>query len=153
MLHVGFEKLGWWQEIGALFGWQYFLFWTLLPRQVYHLILSFRQHVVALIDPEMCINCGKCYMTCNDTGYQAIEFDAETHLPMVKNDACTGKFISNKPETRYKLRVHDPFWITCHLDQNWVIFETCQSNLNYDWSQLNHLMKKVLNHLFMFESW
>ena len=25
---------------------------------------------------------GKCYMTCNDTGYQAIEFDAETHLPM-----------------------------------------------------------------------
>ena len=32
----------------------------------------YRQHVVALIDPEMCINCGKCYMTCNDTGYQAI---------------------------------------------------------------------------------
>ena len=64
---------------------------------------------MALIDPEMCINCGKCYMTCNDTGYQAIEFDAETHLPMVKNDACTGKFISNKPETRCKLRVHDPF--------------------------------------------
>ena len=44
-----------------------------------------RQHVVALIDPEMCINCGKCYMTCNDTGYQAIEFDAETHLPKVSN--------------------------------------------------------------------
>ena len=46
---------------------------------------------MALIDPEMCINCGKCYMTCNDTGYQAIEFDADTHLPKVKNDACTGK--------------------------------------------------------------
>ena len=42
-----------------------------------------RQHVVALIDPDMCINCGKCYMTCNDTGYQAIEFDKDTHLPMV----------------------------------------------------------------------
>merc|ERR1712064_63505 len=28
-----------------------------------------KQHVIALIDPEMCINCGKCYMTCNDTGY------------------------------------------------------------------------------------
>jgi len=52
--------------------------------------LDNKQHVVALIDPEMCINCGKCYMTCNDTGYQAIEFDAETHLPKVKNDACTG---------------------------------------------------------------
>jgi dihydropyrimidine dehydrogenase (NADP+) len=40
--------------------------------------------VVALIDPEMCINCGKCYMTCNDTGYQAIEFDPLTHIPKVK---------------------------------------------------------------------
>ena len=47
------------------------------------LFKSFRQHVVALIDPEMCINCGKCYMTCNDTGYQAIQFDPETHLPKV----------------------------------------------------------------------
>lgn len=26
--------------------------------------------VEALIDEEMCINCGKCYMTCNDSGYQ-----------------------------------------------------------------------------------
>lgn len=28
-------------------------------------------------------------MTCNDSGYQAIEFDAETHLPHVTDD-CTG---------------------------------------------------------------
>lgn len=47
------------------------------------------QQVVALIDEEMCINCGKCYMTCNDSGYQAIEFDPETHLPKVNQD-CTG---------------------------------------------------------------
>lgn len=26
--------------------------------------------VQAVIDEEMCINCGKCYMTCNDSGYQ-----------------------------------------------------------------------------------
>ena len=38
---------------------------------------------------DMCINCGKCYMTCNDSGYQAISFDAETHLPRVTDD-CTG---------------------------------------------------------------
>jgi Pyruvate/2-oxoacid:ferredoxin oxidoreductase delta subunit len=44
---------------------------------------------VALIDEEMCINCGKCYMTCNDSGYQAITFDAATHLPHVTDD-CTG---------------------------------------------------------------
>ena len=45
--------------------------------------------MVALIDEEMCINCGKCYMTCNDSGYQAITFDASTHLPHVTSD-CTG---------------------------------------------------------------
>lgn len=37
----------------------------------------------------MCINCGKCYMTCNDSGYQAITFDPETHLPKITDD-CTG---------------------------------------------------------------
>lgn len=29
-------------------------------------------------------------MTCNDSGYQAIKFDPETHLPVVTDD-CTGK--------------------------------------------------------------
>uniref|UniRef100_T1ITK2 Dihydropyrimidine dehydrogenase [NADP(+)] n=1 Tax=Strigamia maritima TaxID=126957 RepID=T1ITK2_STRMM len=47
------------------------------------------KQVVALIDEDMCINCGKCYMTCNDAGYQAITFDPETHLPFV-TDKCTG---------------------------------------------------------------
>lgn len=37
----------------------------------------------------MCINCGKCYMTCNDSGYQAIKFDPKTHIAEVTND-CTG---------------------------------------------------------------
>jgi dihydropyrimidine dehydrogenase (NADP+) len=46
--------------------------------------------VVALIDEDMCINCGKCYMTCNDSGYQAISFDSETHLPNVDESKCTG---------------------------------------------------------------
>lgn len=51
--------------------------------------LSNTEQVVAQIDEEMCINCGKCYMTCNDSGYQAIRFDPETHLPTITN-ACTG---------------------------------------------------------------
>ena len=38
----------------------------------------------------MCINCGKCYMTCNDSGYQAIKFDKLTHIPTVVEDSCTG---------------------------------------------------------------
>ncbi|XP_016060036.1 PREDICTED: dihydropyrimidine dehydrogenase [NADP(+)] [Miniopterus natalensis] len=51
--------------------------------------LSTVEQVVATIDEEMCINCGKCYMTCNDSGYQAIQFHPETHLPSV-TDGCTG---------------------------------------------------------------
>ncbi|XP_013413199.1 dihydropyrimidine dehydrogenase [NADP(+)]-like [Lingula anatina] len=51
--------------------------------------LDNKQQSVASIIQEMCINCGKCYMTCNDSGYQAITFDPETHLPKVTDD-CTG---------------------------------------------------------------
>ncbi|KAH8366976.1 hypothetical protein KR200_012090 [Drosophila serrata] len=51
--------------------------------------LDNKQQKVALIDDDMCINCGKCYMTCADSGYQAIEFDKDTHIPHV-NDDCTG---------------------------------------------------------------
>jgi ferredoxin len=29
-----------------------------------------KEQVVALVDEELCINCGKCYMTCNDDAYQ-----------------------------------------------------------------------------------
>lgn len=35
------------------------------------------------------MNCGKCYMACADSGYQAIEFDAKTHRAHVTDD-CTG---------------------------------------------------------------
>lgn len=38
---------------------------------------------------DLCINCGKCYMACNDSGYQAISFDEKTHLPHITDD-CTG---------------------------------------------------------------
>ena len=60
-----------------------------LPRIGEYMQMNNKQQVVALIDEELCINCGKCYMTCNDTGYQAITFDPETHLPKVTLD-CTG---------------------------------------------------------------
>jgi len=51
--------------------------------------LDNKQQVVAKIDEEMCINCGKCFMTCNDSGYQAIKFDPVTHIPRITDD-CTG---------------------------------------------------------------
>ncbi|XP_011641125.1 dihydropyrimidine dehydrogenase [NADP(+)] [Pogonomyrmex barbatus] len=51
--------------------------------------LDNRKQVIALIDDDMCINCGKCYMACADSGYQAITFDPDTHIPKVTDD-CTG---------------------------------------------------------------
>ncbi|CAG2100610.1 unnamed protein product [Medioppia subpectinata] len=60
-----------------------------LPRIGTFADLDTKLQKVALIDQDMCINCGKCYMTCNDSGYQAITFNAETHLPTVTDD-CTG---------------------------------------------------------------
>ena len=32
--------------------------------------LSQEEHVIAEIDPSMCVNCGACYTSCNDAGYQ-----------------------------------------------------------------------------------
>lgn len=52
--------------------------------------LDNKQQVVALIDQDICVNCGKCYMTCNDSGYQAISFNPKTHIPKVNESDCTG---------------------------------------------------------------
>jgi dihydropyrimidine dehydrogenase (NADP+) len=41
------------------------------------------------IDNDLCVNCGKCYLTCLDSGYQAIQFDSKTHKPEITKD-CTG---------------------------------------------------------------
>ncbi|BHF62959.1 hypothetical protein SprV_0200594800 [Sparganum proliferum] len=51
--------------------------------------LNNEEQVVAVVDEDMCINCGKCYLACNDSGYQAITFDSKTHFPLVTDD-CTG---------------------------------------------------------------
>ena len=42
-----------------------------------------------VINDDLCVNCGKCYMTCLDSGYQAIQFDTKTHKPVITSD-CTG---------------------------------------------------------------
>ena len=41
-----------------------------LPRIGDYGLLDNTQQAVAIIDEDMCINCGKCYMICNDSGYQ-----------------------------------------------------------------------------------
>eukprot|EP01063_Lacrimia_lanifica_P026863 TRINITY_DN368_c0_g1_i1.p1 TRINITY_DN368_c0_g1~~TRINITY_DN368_c0_g1_i1.p1 ORF type:complete len:1035 (+),score=389.41 TRINITY_DN368_c0_g1_i1:64-3168(+) len=54
-------------------------------------LLSMAPHnqAVAAVNDDLCINCGKCMMTCNDTGYQAILFNPDTHQPLI-TDSCTG---------------------------------------------------------------
>jgi len=54
-----------------------------------HSDLSRNEQVVAVIIEELCIQCGKCYMTCNDNAYQAITFD-ENHKAKVITEDCTG---------------------------------------------------------------
>ena len=48
------------------------------------------EQVIAEIDPSMCVNCGACYTSCNDAGYQAISFDATTHRAEIVDEDCTG---------------------------------------------------------------
>jgi len=36
-----------------------------------------------VINDDLCVNCGKCYLTCLDSGYQAISFDTKTHKPEI----------------------------------------------------------------------
>ena len=52
--------------------------------------LSQEEQVVAKINPAMCVNCGSCYSSCNDSGYQSITFDPKTHIPEVVEADCTG---------------------------------------------------------------
>jgi len=82
-----------------------------------HKDLSRSDQVVAVIHPDLCINCGKCYMTCNDNAYQAISFDPVTHLATVREEKCTGcglcqavcpvkdciEFVPRHPDRPFKL--------------------------------------------------
>jgi len=54
-----------------------------------HTKLSRKGQVVAVIVEDLCIQCGKCYMTCNDNAYQAIIF-SENHKARVNPEDCTG---------------------------------------------------------------
>ena len=42
------------------------------------------------IDLERCIGCGRCYISCQDGGHQAISFDKETRKPHIIGTRCVG---------------------------------------------------------------
>eukprot|EP00747_Dinoflagellata_sp_TGD_P091297 gnl/TRDRNA2_/TRDRNA2_165005_c3_seq1.p1 gnl/TRDRNA2_/TRDRNA2_165005_c3~~gnl/TRDRNA2_/TRDRNA2_165005_c3_seq1.p1 ORF type:complete len:507 (-),score=102.07 gnl/TRDRNA2_/TRDRNA2_165005_c3_seq1:120-1604(-) len=51
--------------------------------------MSRKEQVVAVIVEDLCVQCGRCYMTCNDNAYQAIIFN-ENHKARVVPEDCTG---------------------------------------------------------------
>ncbi len=42
------------------------------------------------IDYERCIGCGRCYISCQDGGHQAIVFNEETRQPRIVGTKCVG---------------------------------------------------------------
>lgn len=41
-------------------------------------------------NPELCIGCGRCHISCSDGGHQAISFDKETRRPRLNGKKCVG---------------------------------------------------------------
>lgn len=39
---------------------------------------------------ERCVGCGRCYISCQDGGHQALKFDKETRRPTLIPDQCVG---------------------------------------------------------------
>mmetsp|Transcript_27248 Transcript_27248/g.26290 ORF Transcript_27248/g.26290 Transcript_27248/m.26290 type:complete len:260 (-) Transcript_27248:31-810(-) len=48
------------------------------------------QSMVPVINEDACLQCGRCYLACSDSGYQAIAFQGYDHFPEIIEKDCTG---------------------------------------------------------------
>jgi dihydropyrimidine dehydrogenase (NAD+) subunit PreA len=55
-----------------------------------HESLSRTYRIVSTIDKELCIGCGRCYVSCSDAAYQAIIWDSTKREPTVDEELCVG---------------------------------------------------------------
>lgn len=60
-----------------------------LAKLVGHNELSREVRLASSINEELCVKCDLCYVSCRDSGYQAISLK-EDRTPMVDRDKCTG---------------------------------------------------------------
>ena len=48
------------------------------------------EFLVPAIKESKCLQCGRCYLACADSGYQAIKFDGYSTFPKIVEEDCTG---------------------------------------------------------------
>ena len=61
-----------------------------LPNFVFPSELDKDTMVYPKIDHERCIGCGRCYISCQDGGHQAITFDKDARQPRIVGTKCVG---------------------------------------------------------------
>lgn len=49
-----------------------------------------KEYLAPVINEDNCLQCGRCYVACSDSGYQAIQFDGYNTFPKILEEACTG---------------------------------------------------------------
>lgn len=61
-----------------------------LPNFVLPADLDRETMVYPKIDRDRCMGCGRCYISCQDGGHQAITFDADRRQPQIVGTKCVG---------------------------------------------------------------
>lgn len=49
-----------------------------------------KEYLAPVINEANCLQCGRCYVACSDSGYQAIKFDGYNTFPKIIEKDCTG---------------------------------------------------------------
>lgn len=61
-----------------------------LPNMVLPSNLDRETMVYPVVDRELCIGCGRCYLSCRDGGHHAIVFDNDKRQPHLEGQKCVG---------------------------------------------------------------